>query len=192
MDLIFATQNTNKFKEFCQILAEKHHLLSLNLLNFNQTIDEPYETLEKNAIHKAKFIAKRYDSACFADDSGLEVDAINNAPGVYSARYAGKNATDDQNIEKLLTALKTHKNRCATFKTVVAFVQDKKTMIFKGHINGLISKQRKGGNGFGYDPVFIPNGCKKTFAELSFEEKNTISHRKIAIKKFVKFLNTID
>ena len=167
------------------------NLLSLYDLNFKEEIAETAATIEGNALLKATAIAQTCSTNCFADDSGLLVDALNGAPGVYSARYAGDQKNDSDNIDKLLNALKGNENRKAHFKTVMALVLDGKEYMFEGMIHGVITEERKGTNGFGYDPVFMPDGYSKTFAEMSLEEKNSISHRKIALKKLLEFLDQV-
>lgn len=167
------------------------NLLSLYDIGFNEEIAETAVTIEGNALLKAKTIAGKFNTNCFADDSGLLVDALNGAPGVYSARYAGTQKNDRDNINKLLTELKDVENRKAHFKTVMALVLDGKEFIFEGIVNGRITSDLHGSNGFGYDPVFMPDGFSKTFAEMSLEEKNSISHRKIALKKLLDFLETV-
>lgn len=167
------------------------NLLSLYDINFTDEIAETAATIEGNALLKAKAIAGKFDTNCFADDSGLLVDALNGAPGVYSARYAGEQKNDRDNIDKLLRELQGQENRKAHFKTVMALVLNGKEYLFEGIVNGTIITELRGSNGFGYDPVFMPDGYSKTFAEMSLEEKNTISHRKIALKKLLDFLETV-
>lgn len=167
------------------------NLLSLYDIHFTEEIAETAVTIEGNALLKAKAIAGKFDTNCFADDSGLLVDALNGAPGVYSARYAGEQKNDRDNIDKLLFELKGQENRKAHFKTVMALVLDGKDYVFEGMVNGTITRDLRGSNGFGYDPVFMPDGFSKTFAEMSLEEKNSISHRKIALKKLLDFLGTV-
>lgn len=167
------------------------NLLSLYDIHFTEEIAETAATIEGNALLKAKTIAEKFGTNCFADDSGLLVDALNGAPGVYSARYAGEQKNDKDNIDKLLFELKDMDNRKAHFKTVMALVLDGKEYVFEGRVTGTITQDLRGSNGFGYDPVFMPDGYPKTFAEMSFEEKNSISHRKIALKKLLDFLGTV-
>lgn len=167
------------------------NLLSLYDINFTEEIAETAVTIEGNALLKARTISEKTRENCFADDSGLLADALNGAPGVYSARYAGEEKNDRANIDKLLFELKGKPNRKAHFKTVMALVINGKEYVFDGIINGTIIGELRGENGFGYDPVFVPDGYSKTFAEMSFEEKNNISHRKIALKKLLEFLKTI-
>lgn len=172
-------------------MPEAINLLSLYDLDFNEEIAETADTIEGNALLKSQTIAHKTGINCFSDDSGLLVDALNGAPGVYSARYAGEQKNDSDNIDKLLAELQNKETRKAHFKTVMALVLNEKEYLFEGTIHGEISHERKGSNGFGYDPVFIPDGYSKTFAEMSFEEKNSISHRKIALKKLLEFLGTV-
>lgn len=167
------------------------NLLSLYDINFTDDIAETAATIEGNALLKAKAIAEKFDTNCFADDSGLLVDALNGAPGVYSARYAGAQKNDRDNIDKLLRELEGVENRKAHFKTVMALVLNGQEYLFEGIVKGTIITELRGSNGFGYDPVFMPDGSSKTFAEMSLEEKNTISHRKIALKKLLDFLETV-
>lgn len=167
------------------------NLLSLYDIHFTEEIAETAVTIEGNALLKAKTIAEKFDTNCFADDSGLLVDALNGSPGVYSARYAGEQKNDRDNIDKLLFELKNVENRKAHFKTVMALVLDGKDHVFEGMVHGTIIGELRGSNGFGYDPVFMPDGFSKTFAEMSLEEKNSISHRKIALKKLLDFLGTV-
>lgn len=188
MDLIFATHNKNKVKEVKSLMPEAINLLSLYDLNYKEDIEETANTIEGNALIKVKTISLKVNKNCFADDSGLFVDELNGAPGVFSARYAGEQKNDEDNISKLLFELKNNEKRNAHFKTIMALVLDGKEYIFEGIIKGSITHQKIGINGFGYDPVFKPEGYTNTFAELSLEEKNKISHRKIALKKLLDFL----
>lgn len=188
MRLIFATHNANKVKEVNAALPATIKAVSLNEINFTDDIAETETTLEGNALLKAKTIYTKTGESCFADDSGLLVDALNGAPGVYSARYAGEQKNDEANTQKLLQELKGQSNRKAHFKSVIALVHQDKTYLFEGVMNGRIATEKQGTNGFGYDPVFIPDGYSKTFAEMTLEEKNKISHRAIAVKKLLTFL----
>ena len=165
------------------------NLNNLKDLNFNEEIPENEKTIEGNAIYKAKFIHAKFNVNVFADDTGLEVEALNGEPGVYSARYAGKECNSHKNIEKLLKNLINNKNRKARFKTIIALILNGKLYQFEGIVNGLISHSLKGNKGFGYDPVFVPEGYSKSFAELSLYEKNKISHRSIAVKKLIGFIS---
>ena len=189
MNIIFATSNLNKLKEIENLIPKDINLNNLKDLNFNEEIPENEKTIEGNAIYKAKFIHAKFNVNVFADDTGLEVEALNGKPGVYSARYAGKECNSHKNIEKLLKNLINNKNRKARFKTIIALILNGKLYQFKGIVNGLISYSSKGNKGFGYDPVFVPEGYSKSFAELSLYEKNKISHRSIAVKKLISFIS---
>lgn len=186
--LVFATNNPHKIEEIKQILGDTFLILSLRDLNFEEDIPETGFTLKENASQKSHFIFERFGVDCFADDTGLEVDALGGDPGVYSARYAGEKATYDENVEKLLHELKDKKIRSARFKTVISLLLDGKEYFFEGRVEGTITKSRKGKDGFGYDPVFLPDGFAETFAEMSGSLKNKISHRGMAVAKLVDFL----
>ena len=188
MELIFATHNQNKVKEISAILPSIIKLKSLNDLNFTNQIPETSKTLKGNALIKARTIFNEFHRDCFADDTGLEVEALNGAPGVYSARYAGNKKRDEDNMYKLLKELRNHDNTKAQFRTVIALIYNHKEFIFEGIIKGKIIKEIKGGNGFGYDPIFQPENHLLSFAELSTEKKNKISHRAIAFRKLIDFL----
>lgn len=188
--LLFVTKNKDKILEINKLINNTIKLLSLEDINFTNDIEETENTLEGNALLKARTIFTKTNINCFADDSGLLVDALNGEPGVYSARYAGDQKNDEDNISKLLTNLEHIKNRSAQFKTVLALIIDGKEHSFEGIIKGSISFVRKGTEGFGYDSVFIPDGFTKSFAEMSLEEKSEISHRALAFKKMVEFLNS--
>lgn len=186
-DLIFATNNQHKLEEVKAILKAQFNLKSLVDIGCTEDIPETADTLEGNAILKSEYIIKNFGLDCFADDSGLEVAALNNEPGVYSARYAGSRDME-QNIDLLLTKLGNHSNRRARFRTVISLQFRGQQYLFEGAINGNITHARMGSKGFGYDPIFIPDGYEKSFAQMSQEEKNTISHRFIAIKQLSSFL----
>lgn len=196
MEIIFATNNPHKLKEIQHLLGNSFHLLSLKDLEFSEDIPEEEDTLEGNALEKARYIYKRFKKPCFADDTGLEVEALNGRPGVHSARYAGsiqefgneKNRSE-ANIEKLLSELNGKENRKARFRTVIAFIAENgKEFTFDGIVNGSIITAKKGNDGFGYDPVFMPEGYSQTFAEMPLNEKNKISHRARAFYTFNEFL----
>ena len=189
IDLLFATSNKNKVLEIKKVLPKEFNIKSLDDIGFCEEVPENENTIEGNAIFKANYIYKKYNLNVFADDTGLEVDSLNGKPGVHSARYAGisKNSTD--NINKLLKKLKNKKNRKARFKTIIALILNSKIHTFEGVVEGIITKKPKGENGFGYDPVFIPRGYTKTFGELSLEEKNSISHRSLAMNKLIDFIS---
>ncbi len=191
MKLIFATHNKNKTKEVKSMMPSHIELLSLDDINFHTEIEENATTLEGNALLKAKTIFEKTGINCFADDSGLLVDALNGAPGVYSARYAGSQKNDEDNMQKLLHELKDKTNRKAHFKTVMALIIDGKEYLFEGRIEGKIISEKLGTNGFGYDPIFVPDGYNETFAQLDAETKNKISHRARALQKMLEFLKTL-
>ena len=191
MRLIFATHNKNKLKEVKSLIPNTIELLSLDDINLLEEIEETASTIEGNALLKAQTIYKQTGINCFADDSGLLVDSLNGAPGVYSARYAGEHKSDSDNLEKLLKELSDKNNRNAHFKTVMALIIDGKEHLFEGIINGTITKEKTGTNGFGYDPIFLPKGYTETFAEMNSEVKNVISHRAKAMKQLVEFVNSI-
>ncbi len=189
MQLVFASHNKNKVKEISELIPSGIYLLGLSDIDCNDEIDETAITIEGNALIKAKFVYDNYKLNCFADDSGLEAEALNGAPGVYSARYAGEPKNDENNIQKLLRDLNGIENRNAQFKTIISLIIDGKAQQFEGIIKGKITTQKRGSNGFGYDPIFVPDGYDRTFAEMDSETKNKISHRGIAVKKLVEFLN---
>ena len=189
--IIFATNNDNKVTEVRSILNEKFNILSLKEAAIDIEIPEPYDTLEDNAREKARVIHQLTNQNCFAEDTGLEVEALNGEPGVKSARYAGDNRSFEHNIDKLLSKLKDQKNRRAQFRTVICIVIDGQEKLFDGICKGSIIAARRGSAGFGYDSIFIPDGSSKTFAEMTMEEKNYFSHRKKAIEKLTAFLSNI-
>lgn len=186
--LVFATNNLHKLQEVREILQDKFHIRSLAEIGCFDEIPETSATIEGNALQKAQYIAEHFNTPCFADDTGLEVEALDGRPGVYSARYAGENATYDDNVDKLLEELKSKTNRNARFKSVVAVVNGSREMLFEGIINGTIINERRGTSGFGYDPVFVPEGYDQTFAEMPPALKNSISHRALAVEKLVNYL----
>lgn len=188
MNLVFATNNQHKLNEIRSAAGSGIGIISLHDMNIQEEIPETQETLEGNAIQKAEYIAKRYKTNCFADDTGLEVKALDGKPGVYSARYAGENCSFMDNVEKLLNEMQGVTDRTAKFRTVIACSIDGRIYTFEGAIEGWITEEVKGEKGFGYDPVFQPKGFQETFAEMSLEQKNTISHRGKAVEKFVRFL----
>lgn len=187
MKLVFASNNNNKIKEIQQLLPATIQIVSLQDIGCFEDIPETANTIEGNAILKANYVTQKFGHNCFADDSGLEVDALNGSPGVYSARYAGEPKNDDNNMTKLLLNLKDKTNKKANFKTVICLNINGKQHLFTGIINGKITGEKIGTNGFGYDPIFIADGHSKTFAELTMEEKSSISHRGIAVKQLVNF-----
>ncbi len=190
MKLVFATGNKNKAAEIAALLPTGFELLSLADLDFFEEIEETGDTLHENARIKANTIYQKFNLPVFAYDTGLMVDALNGKPGVYSARYAGANATYKDNCDLLLSELKDKNNRNAYFQTVICFIsQHGSAQYFEGTIHGIITQEPKGDKGFGYDPVFKPENSESTFAEMSSEEKNTISHRALAFQSFLAFLN---
>jgi len=186
--IVFASNNAHKLKEVRHYLKDYFQVLSLNEIGFNEEIPEPYETLEENALTKSQTIFKKFNSNCFADDTGLEVDALNGAPGVFSARYAGPDCSFEDNVNKLLEELKGIKNRKARFRTVISLILNGEKYFFEGIVNGEITHERSGTDGFGYDPIFKADGQTITFAEMSLDDKNRISHRGQAVLKLVNFL----
>ena len=189
MELIFATHNQNKVEEITAILPPVIEIKSLRDINFKNEISETSETLQGNALIKARTIFNQFKRNCFADDTGLEVEVLNGDPGVLSARYAGNQNIAIDNIKKLLRKLKNHDNRKAQFRTVIALIYDRNEYFFEGIIKGKIITEAKGNNGFGYDPIFQPENYFLSFAQLDKEEKNKISHRAQATKHFLKILN---
>ncbi len=189
MRIVFATNNSHKLDEIRNILGSSFEVMSLNELGCHDDIPETGTTLEENARQKAQYIYDKYHCNVFADDTGLEVNALGGEPGVYSARYAGGEGHDSEaNMTKLLKNLEGETNRKAQFRTVIALILDGKTSLFDGIVKGEIIKERRGGEGFGYDPIFQPEGYDKTFAELGNDIKNTISHRARAVAKLAAFL----
>lgn len=187
--LVFATNNAHKLDEISSILGEKVELLSLKDIHCHVDIPETADTLEGNAMLKAEYIYKNYGLDCFADDTGLEVEALNGAPGVYSARYAGgERHNAEANMQKLLQNMQGVQNRKAQFRTAICLILDGKKHLFEGIVKGEIIKEKRGSSGFGYDPIFVPEGYTKTFAELGNETKNKISHRALAVEKLCRFL----
>lgn len=188
MQLVFASNNKNKIKEIQLLLPQTIQLLSLEDINCFEDIPETADTIEGNAILKANYVTDKFGYNCFADDTGLEITALNGAPGVYSARYAGEQKDANDNMDKVLVNLNDKTNRSAQFKTVIALNLNGKQTLFTGIIKGKISEEKIGSNGFGYDPIFVAEGYTKTFAELTIEEKSTISHRGLAVAQLIDFL----
>lgn len=188
MKLVFATQNQNKVNELKCLMPEQIELKSLKEINCNEDIPETAPDLKGNALQKAKYVNQKYKVSCFADDTGLEIEALNNEPGVFSARYAGPNKSSNDNMNLVLQKLSNSTNRKARFKTVISLIIKDKTYFFEGICKGKITTKKSGTDGFGYDPIFIPEGFDKTFAEMSMEEKNKISHRGKAVKQLIDFL----
>lgn len=187
--LVFATNNQHKLEEVQDILGDEYQILSLKDIHCDEDIPETAETLEGNALIKARYIKENYGYDCFADDTGLEVYALDNAPGVYSARYAGDSKNSKANTRKLWIELDGKEDYSARFRTVIALLKDNQEYLFEGIIQGKIITEERGFTGFGYDPVFVPDGFQETFAELGMEIKNEISHRAKAVKKLKEFLN---
>lgn len=189
MKIVFATNNPNKIKEVQAQLPDNITLLSLEEIGCFEDIPETAPTVEGNALQKATYVKEKYCYDCFADDTGLEVEALDGAPGVFSARYAGNQKNDQKNMNKLLEELNGKTNRKAQFKTVIALILNEKTLSFSGTCKGTILEQKKGDKGFGYDPIFQPEGYDLAFAEMSIEQKNKIGHRGKAVQKLIEYLN---
>lgn len=187
-ELLFATNNQHKLREIQEILGHDFRILSLRDVGLDIEIPETQETIEGNAIQKARFIYEQSGRNCFADDTGLEIDALDKRPGVYSARYAGEGCSFDDNVEKILRELSGNDNRKACFRCVICLITDGKEYTFEGRVDGFITEERRGSDGFGYDPVFLPAGQHQTFAEMPAYLKNGISHRGKAVMKMVRFL----
>lgn len=188
---VFATNNLHKLQEVRAILGNDFDVLSLQDIHCLVDIPETGSALQENALIKARYVKDNYGYDCFADDTGLEVEALDNAPGVYSARYAGDDHNSERNVEKLLKEMLDKKNRKARFRTVIAFLTSDQQHIFEGQVDGTISSEKKGNSGFGYDPVFVPEGFSETFAEMGENAKNRISHRALAVAKLDHFLKSI-
>lgn len=188
MELVFASNNPHKVKEINSILGNSFKLLSLSDINIFEDIPENEPVLEGNALAKARFVNEATGKNVFADDTGLEIESLGGQPGVHSARFAGDNKDSSANIKKVLTLLGKNENRKARFRTVIALIIDKKEYLFEGTVNGTIINELRGSEGFGYDPIFIPDGKKNTFAEMELSEKNTVSHRARAFEKLKDFL----
>ena len=191
MKLVFASNNKNKIKEIQLLLPDTIQILSMEDIGCFEDIPETANTIEGNAILKANYVTEKFGYNCFADDTGLEVEALNGEPGVYSARYAGEQKDANDNMDKLLLNLKVKTNRSAQFITVIALNLNGKQTLFTGIIKGKIIEEKIGTNGFGYDPIFVADNYNKTFAELTIEEKSVISHRGLAVKQLVDFLDTL-
>lgn len=186
--IVFATSNPNKIKEVSQQLGGKIEILGLEDIGCREEIPEPHPTIQANALEKATYVHKNYKVDCFSEDSGLEVDALGGEPGVYSARYAGPAHDDEANMSLLLANLKGEEERQARFRTVIALILDGETHTFEGVVEGHIIHHKKGHQGFGYDPIFMPEGYNRTFAQMPPEEKNEISHRGKAVRQLIAFL----
>ncbi len=190
MDIVFATNNKHKLQEVKHIIGERFNIISLKELQCFDDIPETENTLEGNALLKARYIHQRFNCNCFADDTGLEIEALDGKPGVFSARYAGEHCSFEDNINKILAELEGKTNRNAIFRTVIALIINDKEYLFEGNIKGKIIDSKKGISGFGYDPVFIPDRYSETFAEMGNDLKNTISHRALATKQLNEFLTS--
>lgn len=188
MKLVFATNNRHKLDEVRAIVGDRIEILSLNDIGCHDDIPETADTLQGNALIKARYIYEKYGADCFADDTGLEVEELGGEPGVYSARYAGEECSSEANMKKLLHNLKGKKNRNAQFRTVIALIIDGEEKLFNGIIKGEITTEKKGNSGFGYDPIFIPEGFTVSFAQMGNEEKNKISHRYRATEQLSKYI----
>ncbi|MFN4300320.1 MAG: RdgB/HAM1 family non-canonical purine NTP pyrophosphatase [Thermaurantimonas sp.] len=188
IDIVFASNNVHKLEEIASMLPLNMRIKSMKEAGIEADIPETGTTLKENAFLKADFLRKKGFNAVLADDTGLEVSALNGAPGVYSARYAGPEGNARKNIKKLLAELQTAADRTARFVTVLCFIRKGEVHYFEGEVKGVIIDSPRGNQGFGYDPVFLPNGFNKTFAEMTLDEKNLISHRKKALEKFLEFL----
>lgn len=186
--IVFATNNKNKLREIREIMKGFYEVLSLDDIGCHEEIVEDADTIEGNAKIKADFVTNNYHVDCFADDTGLEVEALNGAPGVYSARYAGEHCSYQDNVNKMLNAMKGKTNRKAAFRTVIVLNLDGKSYTFEGRCDGQILESQRGTDGFGYDPIFMPDGFNQTFAEMSHDNKNAISHRGRAMQKLIAFL----
>ena len=186
--LVFATNNAHKLAEVRAILEPEFTIISLDDLNCKDDIPETADTLEGNALLKSTYIHEKFGLDCFADDTGLEIEELGGEPGVYSARYAGEDNNSDNNMRKVLSLLENKTNRKASFRTVIALILGEKTLYFSGEIKGDITLHPQGESGFGYDPIFVPEGYQLSFAQLSAGEKNKISHRALAVNKLIDFL----
>ena len=188
MKLVFATNNSNKLSEIRSLVPDGIEIFSLKDINCNEELPETNPTLQENALQKARYVFDNYGFNCFADDTGLEIDALGGEPGVYSARYAGEDCSAEDNMNKVLEKLEGEENRKANFRTVIALIIDGKETLFEGECKGEITQTKSGVEGFGYDPIFIPNGYQLTFAEMNKVEKGAISHRGKAVKSLISFL----
>ncbi len=191
MQLVFATNNAHKIKEVAQILGDKISVLSLKDIKCFEELPETQPTIPGNAIQKAEFVRKKYKVACFSEDTGLEIDALHGEPGVHTAYYAGAQRSANDNMQLVLTKLGATKKRAARFRTVIALMMEDTMYVFEGIVEGKIALAPRGTKGFGYDPIFIPKGFRRTFAEMNDNEKNMISHRARAVAKLVDFLGKL-
>ena len=190
MSLVFATNNKHKLEEISHLLEGNYEIIPLEAIGCHDDIPEDHETLEENALQKARYIKEHYGCDCFADDTGLEIEALNGQPGVYSARYAGPAKDSKANMQKVLDNMQNQANRKACFRTIIALILDGQEYLFEGRVDGEILTEQHGSAGFGYDPIFRPEGFKESFAEMDLDTKNSISHRGRAVSKLVDFLKT--
>ena len=188
MRLTFATSNKHKLKEVRSLAPAGFEIVGLEDIGFNEELPETQDTIEGNSLQKAEYLSKQYNCACFAEDTGLEIDALNGEPGVYSARYAGPQATFNDNVQKVLSGMQGKSDRNARFKTVITYYSNGKYVQFEGVTKGSILQEPRGDEGFGYDPIFIPEGSDKAYAEMTLEEKNRFSHRKKSFEQFANHL----
>lgn len=191
MKIIFATSNQHKLKEVKSITPQGFEIVSLKDVGFEGELPETHETIEENSLEKAEYFSGKFNTPCFAEDTGLFIDSINGEPGVYSARYAGDNASFEDNVNKVLAKMDGVENKKAKFKTVITYYSQGSFVQFEGVTQGKITVERFGGNGFGYDPIFIPDGSLKTFAQMSLDEKNIFSHRKKSFDLFANHLKLL-
>lgn len=191
MKIVFASNNQNKVKEIQNQVPSFIEIVTLEDIGCTEDIEETGKTIEENAIIKANYVTTKYNLPCFADDTGLEIEVLNSEPGVYSARYAGENKNAEKNMQLVLEKMKSCENRAAQFKTVIALHINNEQHLFKGIVKGEIRKEKTGTNGFGYDPIFEPEQLGKTFAEMTMEEKNTMSHRGRAVAQLIDFLTNL-
>ena len=191
MKIVFATNNPNKLKEIQSLMPAGIEIISLKDIGCTEDIPETGETLEANAFQKARYLKEHYGYDCFADDTGLEIESLNRAPGVYSARYGGPERSAEANMAKILSELDGKENRKAQFRTAIALILNGKEQLFEGKVEGHISETKQGEEGFGYDPIFLPKNYQRSFAQMSMDEKGTISHRGRAVRKLVDFLRSI-
>jgi XTP/dITP diphosphohydrolase len=190
MKILFATSNKNKALEIQKLIPEGFEILTLNDIDLHEEIPETSDTIEGNAVQKTNYIVENFGINCFADDTGLEIEALNDEPGVYSARYAGEEKDSNKNMDLVLKKMEGITNRKARFKTIISLSLDNKSYLFEGIVEGIIRKDKTGNLGFGYDPIFEPENKGKTFAEMTIKEKNSISHRARAFEKMIHFLNS--
>lgn len=191
MELVFATNNAHKLEEINAAVGNDIKILSLKAIGCIEDIPETAPTLQGNASQKSHYVHQKYGINCFADDTGLEIEALEGAPGVYSARYAGPGHDHEKNMDKVISELESKQNRKARFRTVISLILDKKEYFFEGIVNGSILTERQGKKGFGYDPIFQPEGYNQSFAEMDLTEKNRISHRGLAVQKLIEFLQNL-